>query len=233
MTRLTRPIVIVLASAQRRGAEIQGAGLASMLVQRGHDAVAVALEPGTGASTLDVRVLGTSARSASMLRVLRRELSGAIVVAHGSTTLPAVAIATLGTRIPWVYRSIGDPEAWVRGPLHRARTAALLARAERVVTLWDAAAVSMQRLYRVPARRLLVIPNSRAPALFTPISPAERLTARETLGVDGPVVLYLGALSEEKRPLDAVRAIAGLAGVTLIVAGRGSKTPALSDGVYR
>ncbi len=221
MSLIARPIIVVLASAQRRGAEIQGAGLASLLVARGHDASAVALELGTGADALDVPVLGESARSVPTLRSLRRLLSGAVVVAHGSTTLPAVAIATLGTRTPWVYRSIGDPQAWVRGPLHRARTAALLARADRVVTLWDGSAASIRSLYRVAARRLVVIPNSRSPAHFPPISPAERVAVRRAYGVDGPVVLYLGALSEEKRPLDAVRAVAALAGVTLIVAGRG------------
>ena len=45
--------------------------------------------------------------------------------------------------------------------------------------------------------------------------------ARTELGVDGPVVASLGALTEEKRPLDAVHALGYLPGATLVVAGRG------------
>lgn len=211
---------MVLASAQRRGAEIQGLGLAHALAERGHDAEVVALVAG-GDEPLDVDVLGPSARSPRVLRSLRRRMRGTTVIAHGSTALPAVAVATLGTRTPWIYRSIGDPRDWVRGPLHRARTAALLARAERVVTLWPGAADAMRALYRVRRARLAVVPNNRSAAAFTRIDPAERAAARTRFGVDGPTVVYLGAFSEEKRPLDAVSAVGALEGVALLMAGRG------------
>jgi glycosyltransferase involved in cell wall biosynthesis len=215
------PIVVVLATNQRRGAEIQGARLAQSLAERGHDARAVALEAGQGSELLDVAVLARRGRSVAALRALRRTVRGAVVVAHGSTTLPAVALATMGTRVRWVYRSIGDPQAWVRGPLHRARTASLLALADGVVTLWEGSAETMTSLYRVPPGKLSVIPNNRDPDEFPPVSADQRHETRAGLGLEGPAVLFLGALSEEKRPLDAVRAVARLADVTLLVAGRG------------
>jgi glycosyltransferase involved in cell wall biosynthesis len=213
-------VLVVVASARRRGAEVEGVALAEWLTARGRPASAVALGPG-GTNALAVTVLGASARAWKTLRALRRAVRGRVVIAYGSDTLPLVALATLGLRVPWIYRSIGDPAAWTRGRLHRMRTAVLMCRAARVVTLWDGAAESMHRLYRVRRSRLHVIANRRPAASFTPVSPAERERARAAHAVEGKTVLFLGALTAEKQPLDAVRAVAALDGVHLLVVGEG------------
>lgn len=214
-------VLVVLASADRRGAEVQGEALARSLAARGFAAEAVAVSPARGGAALDVEVLGGSWRSLRTLWQLRRRMRGALVVAHGSTALPAVFVASLAQPTTWWYRSIGDPAAWVRGSLHRFRTSLLMRRAGRVVTLWEGAGATVCALYGIDPDGVDVIPNSRDPGDFPPADTDRRAHVRGMLGVDGPTVVFCGALSEEKRPLDAVEVIRGLDDVTLLVVGDG------------
>jgi glycosyltransferase involved in cell wall biosynthesis len=217
-------VLVVLASANRRGAEIEGTELARQLSARGAEAHVVALAPSTGAVSLDVEVLGAAPLSKDTLRALRRRAKGHdVVIAYGSTTLPACAIALLGSRVPFVYRSIGDPTQWSRGGLHRLRTALLFHRAKRVVALWPEAGEAIGRLYRVPAKRIAVIPNARDEAHFRPPTDTERAEARARFGVpdDAKVVAFVGALSTEKRPLLAIEAAMLVDGAHLLIAGDG------------
>ena len=195
------PVVVVLPSAQRRGAEIQGAELASALRTRGWDARAVAIAPGAGTAAIDVPVLGGTRWSLRGLMALRRSAKNSLLVAHGSSALLAVGLATIGMRSRWVYRSIGDPNAWVSGWAQRLRTGVLLRRAEAVVVLWPGAEEAMVSTYRVKRGRIITIPNHRDPDRFAPIAPEERETARGRLGVGGPVVLFLGAWWARARSL--------------------------------
>ncbi len=225
------PILHVIASTDRRGAEIAAVELAAALEERGHPSRAVALAPGTMGG-VDVPVLGPSRFAARGLRGLRRELARAsVVIAHGSSTLPAVALATVGIRVPFVYRSIGDPRTWVTTPARRVRVRAAAARAEAVVALWRGAAVTWHDLLRVPAERITVIPNAVRAGAFRAPSAEERHVAREALGLalDASVVLCLGALSPEKRVDLAIRAVASLDGVTLAVVGDGPEKARLAE----
>jgi glycosyltransferase involved in cell wall biosynthesis len=153
------------------------------------------------------------------------------VIAHGSTTLPAVAAATLGTPAPFVYRSVGDPRAWVNTPARRLRVRAAAGRAARVVALWRGSAVAWHEIVQLPAERITVIPNAVPAMDFVPPSPRERHAARAALAL-GPlggdrIVLYLGSLSREKRVDLAIGAIAPLPDVRLVVAGDGPERPRL------
>jgi glycosyltransferase involved in cell wall biosynthesis len=230
----TLRVLVVLATATRRGAEIEGLALADVLPLVGPVSVElVALAPAApGAEPLPVQVLGSSARSASSLRELRRRARDVdLVVAFGSTALPACAVALAGTGTRFVYRSIGDPGHWVRGPLHRARTGVLMRRAVHVVALWEGARRRLIDLYRLDPSRVTVIPNGRAAERFRLPSAAERQAARAQVvpGCQEAVVVYLGALSAEKRVERAIEAIAAVPGVALVVAGDGPARPALED----
>lgn len=216
-----RKILVVIATAQRRGAELQGTELARGLTQSGFDARVIAVEPGSSSDRLDVPTLGRSRRSVRGLLAVRRAARHAVVVAHGSSALLTVGLATKALRTGWVYRSIGDPAAWVSGRSQVRRTGSLLRRAAAVVVLWPGAGQTMQRLYRVDPRRIVVIPNSRNPERFSPVTEQEREEARTALGLSGRVVAWIGSLSSEKRPLDAVRVAAALSDTTLVVAGEG------------
>jgi glycosyltransferase involved in cell wall biosynthesis len=190
-------VLHVITSTQRRGAETFAVDLATALGARGVASEVVALAPGAG-DTLDVATLGPTGLAPATLRALRRRAAGApAVVAHGSRTLPACALALAGRRTPVVYRSIGDPGAWAGGPVRRLRT--------RVLP------------NGVPADRCPV-PDAAARA-------AARTRLGLPAGV--PVVAAIGALSAEKRVADAIDAVAAVEGAHLLVAGDGPERPAL------
>lgn len=225
MTEVSNPrVLVVIASASRRGAEIEGVELARNLTERGVPTMVVALAPSTSATSVDANVIGAAPLAVNTLRALRRLARQVdVVIAYGSSSLPACSIALVFTGTPFVYRSIGDPARWVRGRVHRMRTALLFHRAKRVVTLWPAAADSVHHLYRYPLARIDVIPNARDDAVFAPPSFEERVAARHALGVpvDAVVVAFVGALTEEKRPELAVAVVASVPGAHLLVAGDG------------
>lgn len=230
------PVLQVITSTARRGAEVFATQLDGALGDRGWPVDTVALWPGSGAATLHLEALGRRRRAPSALRALRqRSRSAGVVVGHGSSTLPFGAIATASTprgasaRVPFVYRSIGDPSFWGSSRARRARVGAALRRAAVVVALWPAAADVIADRYGVDRRRIEVIPTGVPASPFAPTSSTGRAAARAELssahGVDldpdAPTLVLLGALSSEKNPVAAVEAMASLAGVQLIVAGGG------------
>lgn len=225
----TGGVLHVITSTQRRGAETFAVDLAAALGDRGLACDVVALAPGRG-DTLDVAALGGSALAPATLRALRRRAAGAgAVVAHGSRTLPACALALGGRRTPVVYRSIGDPAAWAGGPVRRLRTRALLGRTAAVTALWPAAASAIRELYGVPGDRLHVLPNG-VPAGRCPVPDAAAGAAARTrfaIPAAAPVVATIGALAAEKRAADAIDAVATVDGAHLLVAGDGPERPAL------
>ncbi len=225
-------VLIVVASNRRRGAELEGVQLASKLSSVGVVAEAAALAPSAGSSTLGVPLLGTKRLGLRTLRALRRRARSVdVVIAYGSTTLPACAISMLGLSTPFVYRSIGDPKAWVRGDLHRRRTGLLMRRAQRVIALWPDAAESIRDRYDVPVDRIDVIPNARSATEFNHADDVQRAASRRALGlpVEGLVVGCVGSISSEKRVHLAVYAVAGVADALLLVVGDGPDRAAVEE----
>lgn len=226
-------VLVVLSSNARRGAEIEGERLAQDL--SGTDFLARAVSLSVAASSgalLKVEVLGERPLALRTLRGLRHHARSVdIVVAYGSSALPACALALFALSTPFIYRSIGDPRHWVRGRLHQERTGLLMRRAARVVALYDGAATSIRDLYRLAPDRVVVIPNARSAVEFNPVTQAERETARRELSLDpeGLVAVVVGALSEEKRVDLAMRAVAVLKNFTLLVAGDGPLREGLEE----
>ena len=134
---------------------------------------------------------------------------------HGSTTLPACAIAGAGLRTPFVYRQISDSRFWAPTAARRLRVRLGLQRATHVVALWGGSAETLRAWLHVPAHRVTVIPNGVPTAPFLAVPPAGAFSGR------GPVLLYAGALAPEKGVETAVRAMALLPDATLLVAGDG------------
>ena len=216
-------ILHVIASTDRRGAETAAVDLARALKMLGKDGLVVALAPGA-IGGLDVPALGVTRFSLHGLAHLRRHTrESSAVVAHGSSTLPAVAAATLGTGVPFVYRSIGDPHAWATTAARRVRVRAASARAAAVVALWSGSAVTWHEMLGVPAARLVVIPNGASITDFSPADDRARRATRAALGLDpdATIVLCMGALSPEKRVDVAIEATALLPEVRLLVVGDG------------
>ena len=215
--------------------------LAAELSPAGVSGRVVALTPGAGGvgDQLAVPALGRRPMGSETLRSLRRaarsgsgSASADVVVAHGSRTLDACAVALAGrgrSSRPFVYRSIGDPAAWSAAGVRRWRTALLLRRAARVAVLWPGAADTVRRVHGVPAGKIAVIPNG-VPVEAHPVPDDDaRLAARADLGLpaEAPVVACIGALSVEKRVGSVIDAVASLPGVHLLVAGGGPERAGL------
>ncbi len=209
----------VVASTDRRGAEVFAHDLVGALDRLGRDGELVAVAAGTSTATLPIPDLG-GLSVPGVRRLRKRAAAHDHVVAHGSTSLPAAALATVAGP-PFVYRSIGDPRYWSSSRLAAARVRPMFARAAAIVALWPAAAEELRD--RGVRTEVVVIPNAVDTAYFRPPEPAERAAARASWGLDADaeVVLYLGALSAEKDPATAMAACAELSNVQLLVGGDG------------
>ena len=176
--------------------------------------------PELAVPALGPRQLGPTTLS----RIRRAARQVDVVVAHGSRTLPASVLALLGTRTPVVYVNIGDPLFWANTRVRRLRQRRLLARVRGVVALTQSSCTVLVEHFGMQPEDVRVIPNGRRAEDFPPTDDVRRTTARAGLGLrlDEDVVLFLGALSPEKRPDVAIEAVAGLeAPVRLVVVGDG------------
>ncbi len=247
-------VLSVVTSTERRGAEVAAVQLGQALIGRGVPVTTVALWPGTTShAALDLPTMGRRRRDPGALVALgRRARAAAVVVGHGSSTLPFGAAAATLARRPFVYRSIGDPTYWATTRARRMRAGVALRRAARVVALWPSAADHLVELYGLDPDRVEVIPTGVPTGGFVPTPPADRPRARRDLVMeleaarewarpdattpraasaidpDRPLIAYLGALSAEKDPALAVEAMAGLADAQLVMAGTGPQREALA-----
>jgi glycosyltransferase involved in cell wall biosynthesis len=224
---VTEPLNVLqlITDRDRRGAQVFAVDLAVELRKLGAVVETVALAPGTHGDLLAVRAMGNRRLGLRTLIELRR-LAGNydVVVAHGSSTLPASVLALTGRHLPIIYRQISDPEIWARSWPRRLRAAAFLRRMNAVVALSQSTARSLRRHYWLRSRpAVTIIPNAVPDGRFRPPTPEERAEARNALGVPGDVevILFVGALSLEKGADLAVQASAELPAVVLLVAGDG------------
>lgn len=213
-------ILQVITDTDRRGAQVFATDLGVALAEAGHDVTTVALAPGSQQRSLDVPVLGSRRRSPSTIRALRRRMASAdITVAHGSATGLACAL----TLRPFVYRQISDTRFWAAGWVRRVRVATYLRRARHIVALSGDAAAAVEEHLWIPRSRVTVVPNGVSGAAFISPDTDDKLPARRRLGLegDGVMALYIGALVPEKGVDLAIRAVAGVGGIQLAVAGGG------------
>jgi glycosyltransferase involved in cell wall biosynthesis len=224
-------VLHVLTSNARRGAQISALLIRDELRSRGHQAEAVALADEQDEGALDVRTLATRRLSPRGLAELRKCASRAdVVIAHGSTTLAACAIA-LSSRVPFVYANIGDLRYWATTPARRARVRLLLRRAAGVAARSAQSAATLAEDFGVQPDRIRVVPNGRPAAAFPQVTAESRTQARARWGVpaEGQVVAWIGALSPEKRPDLAIEAAARVPAITLLMAGDGPMRSALEQ----
>ena len=213
----------VVSSADRRGAEVFATELDRRLRERGLGSSVVALSPAVGENPLDIHVIGAGRRSLQMVRRLAALARNAdVVVSHGGTTLIPCLLAASAARRPFVYRNIGDPGVWGAVPAAKFRVGLPLRRACNIAALYPQAGEEILRRYGVRPERVVVIPNAADPDQFLPADAGRKAAARDKLGLshDAKVVGWVGALSNEKRPLLAIEA-AAQAGAHLVMAGSG------------
>ncbi len=147
----------------------------------------------------------------------------AVVVAHGSTTLPLCALVRPTTGTPFVYRQISDSTFWAGSTARRLRVRAALTAASRVVALWSGSADTLHETFGVGRHKIRVIPNGVPPERFPPIDRTATRDARASLGLDPDrhTVLSIGALVPEKGVDLAIDAVSRLDDAQLLVVGDG------------
>lgn len=155
---------------------------------------------------LDVRPatpLGTRFDPGAVIRLRQalRELQPDIVVAHGSDSLKYGTLARPpGSRL--VYYKIGMADSSLEKGIRRGLHRVLAARADAVAAVSAEAVEEAQSLLRVPADRVVLIPNGRDPEVYRPaVEPGLRRRPR---------LVSVGHLTPGKRPglfLDVVRAL--------------------------
>jgi glycosyltransferase involved in cell wall biosynthesis len=207
-------VLHVVATGQRRGAEIFTADLVGALDAAGVDQRVAVLRAGGGlaiAYRAPVTVLGAEGRalpgagmSVAGIWALRQAIQAwdpQVVQVHGGEALKYSVVAAAGTRPRVVYRRIGStPPSLARGP-RRALYGRLMRQADRVVAVAEAVRAETLRVFGLPAARVITIPNGvDARRLATN---GGRAAMRRALGIpaDAEVVLSLGALTWEKDPL--------------------------------
>jgi glycosyltransferase involved in cell wall biosynthesis len=234
-------ILHLITDPRRRGAQIAAADLHEELLRRGHRSRLVALSDHQDAppdSTVRVLgrggpggppggVLGGGRFGLPALRALRGAAAGGdVVVAHGSSTLPACALALAGTGTPFVYVNIGDPRHWTASRARRLRVGAGLRRAAAVASVSPGSREVLLERFGLSPRQVTAIPNGRPAERFRPADgPEGRLGARRQFGLssaeNAELVGFVGSLTPEKRVDLAIDAVAALDGVHLAVAGEG------------
>jgi glycosyltransferase involved in cell wall biosynthesis len=204
-------VLHVIPTALARGAQREARALADELdapglrahrvlcLFEGPDEVAVDLtlgvpdgaEPGVGYNWRALRPL-----CAALDR-----LDPVCVVAHGGEPLKYLVPAMVGRRRPLAYYAIGTYGASAGRRAQVALWRALVRRVDAVAAEGDEVAEECIRLLGVPSDRVTMTPNGRDPAVFR---------ARPDGRTDLPVVAFVGALTEGKRPDRFVEVIAAL-----------------------
>ncbi|MCF2529734.1 glycosyltransferase family 4 protein [Yinghuangia soli] len=166
------------------------------------------------AARLDLPVLGPGRLHPRTLAMLRYRAGQArVVVAHGSSTLPACAISLMFARTPFIYVNIGDPRHWAASPSRKLRVGAMLRRAAAVASVSTMGRDLLVGRYDLPGEWVRAIPNGRRPEAYPRVDAESRAQARKELGIadDALVVAVVGALGPEKRVDLAVEAFARFA----------------------
>jgi len=214
-------ILQVVTDNNRRGAQVFATQLHDAFRTQGHTVDTVALWPGA-VGGLGLEPLGDRWPAPRTILELRSRMGRVdVTIAHGSSTLPACALAGLG-RHPFVYRQISDSAFWAPTRVKRIRTRTALNRARVVVALSEYNRGLLIDPIGVRPDRIVVVPNGVPATEFGPADAPTRTAARAALALpDGPVVLFVGALEPEKGADLAIRAVAARPDARLVVAGAG------------
>jgi glycosyltransferase involved in cell wall biosynthesis len=211
----------VVATGQRRGAEIFTADLVGALDDAGVEQRVAVLRAPAGLAVpfrAEATVLGAEAAGVpgvrmglpgvAGLRRLVRDFAPAVVQAHGGEALKYALAGEAGSGRRVVYRRIGSTPASIASGPRRVVYGRLMRRATRIVAVAEAVRQETLEVFRVPPRHVVTIPNAVDATRLAPTR--DRAAMREPLGIpaDAEVILSLGALTWEKDPLAHVEVAA-------------------------
>ena len=222
-------ILHVVASNQARGAEVSALDLIGELNRRGvEQRIAVirrvpdGLDYGDGCFWLTGSPLGSVARLSRLVRSWRPD----VVQAHGGQPLKwlAPSLLTPGSA-PVVYRRIGMTPSWMAGSLRKRGYGFIIRRAAAVVAVAETAARQLVDEFGVPSSSIELIGNAVDERRVRSSADPRDVKRRLRLDEDAPAVLFAGALTEEKNPLELIeisrRVRAVFPRVSFMIAGDG------------
>jgi glycosyltransferase involved in cell wall biosynthesis len=229
--RRDRRVLVLVASNQRRGAEVNGERLASGLTALGWDVDFMALFDGREPARVQAEALARSRpyrrfnlRVVAALRRHVAETRPGIVFANGGATLryALAAVSALRHRPKLVYGSIGQPSYWLRSERHASIQRLLHARADRILAVADLTRSELIDIMRYDPDRIDVV-HVGVPESFFIDHPRRD---------GGPLrLLFLGALSPEKDPLAALKVVARLPDARVRFVGTGPEQSRLEESV--
>ena len=204
-------VLHVVATNERRGAELFAADLVRSLREDGFEqrvAVLRAAEGSVASFEAPTHALG-GARPAvrfgiARAKALRRLVRGwgpQVVQAHGGEALKYSVPAALGSGIPVVYRRIGSAHPWVTDAARRGLYGWLIRRADLVIGVSELVRRETVDVYGVRLDRTLVVPNGVDPDRVRASRTRDEVRASLGVGLDAPLLLSVGALTWEKDPL--------------------------------
>jgi glycosyltransferase involved in cell wall biosynthesis len=216
MTELWRPtteplVLHVIPTPLARGAQREARALADTLDLpgiRAHRVLSLFNGPVEVRPDLSLGFPGGSApavgfdiRLVGKLRSALRRLDPTLVVAHGSDPLKYLVPAMAGYGRPLAYYAIGTYAGSHDRRLQLAVWRRLVARVDAIAAEGNEVKEECTYLLGVPAERVTMTPNGRDPEVFRPRpGPARPL----------PVVTFVGALTDGKRPDRFVEVVAEL-----------------------
>jgi glycosyltransferase involved in cell wall biosynthesis len=210
-------ILHLIASGQRRGAEVFASDLVAALdaagveqqvaVLRGEPPWAVRFAAPVSALAAQRSPLGGRVRA---LRRLLRDWRPDLIQAHGGQPLKYAVAATVRGRPPVVYRRIGSVSGWLSSPPRRLLYAQLMRRAARVVAVAESVRAETASAFNLPTGHVVTIPNGVDVRRLEPARGRDATRAALGIPPEATAVLSLGALSWEKDPLGQLTVTAPL-----------------------
>jgi glycosyltransferase involved in cell wall biosynthesis len=221
-------MLLVVSSNRRRGAEVFAERLRDGLLDKGFVVEAVSLSEVNETARADVESITDRApsdigrldpRIAMSLRRKVGKFRPELVVASGPTLRYGV-LATVGRATRLVYVAIGEPRYWIRSRLSEAIHRFLLRRSDQVIAVSTATRSQLLDFEPALAGRVQVGYTGVPEGMFR--DPAAQNA--------GPLrVLVVGALSVEKDPLAALRAVASVDDALVRMVGSGPLETAVRE----
>jgi glycosyltransferase involved in cell wall biosynthesis len=241
----------VVATQQRRGAEVFAAALIDELRRYGIEQHVAVVRPNVdpklqfeAEQTLLRDPSSSSSRTRSLdlsgvrkLRQLMRDLGPDVIQAHGGEALKYVLAAGRGRGGRVVYRRIGDITTPASDRLRLWVHARLMRRSARIIAVAEVLREELLDRYRLSPDQVVTIPNAVDGASIMSTSGRDRTRRALGIGAHEVVVLSLGALTWEKDPLAHLDIVAKASGaitqVVHVIAGDGPLRDRVGDEASR
>ena len=234
-------VLHVAASNQARGAETFALDLIGDLNRRGVEQRVTVIREVAGGLDFGAGCLALTGSPQEGVRRLHRTVRSwrpDVVQAHGGESLKWLTPTLLRPASPpVVYRRIGMTPAWMAGPLRKRAHGFIIRRAEKIVAVAETAALQLTEEFSVARSSIELIGNAVDEERVRSSADPREVKSRLHLDEAAPMVLFAGALTDEKNPLElveiAARVCRDLPKVTFVVAGdgplRGDLTSALDE----